>query len=168
MNSRRLAVALALVLTIGVMPLPAYAGDEGPPVSVMKRNGSVLQQGKRNSYCWTYSDGSSKCVDTIQMWPRRFAQVPEDARVKLRVRFAEMPAQLSAHAWRRVDEHGGPIGEPRLLSDEPVAVVRDGETVAWELVVTLTGTRRYFIELFASWEGEGLRDAFWRFKARTI
>lgn len=165
MRAVRRAAASFAVAALCLGALPAGAGEqEGPPKSVMKRNGEVLQHGKRNSYCWTYSDGTGQCVDTIPMWPRHNVEVPADARVKLRIRFAEAPTEMSAYAWRRIDQHGGTVGEPELLSETPVPVVRDGATVAWELVVTLTGTRRYYIELFARWEGDGLRDAFWRFK----
>lgn len=168
MSRMRTSVVGLLLAGLCLGALPAGAGEQdGPPQSVMRRNGDVLQHGKRNSYCWT-SDGMSQCVDTIPMWPRRTVEVPADARVKLRIRFAEMPTEMSAYAWRRLDQYGGTVGDPELLSETPVPVVRGGVTVAWELVVTLAETRRYYIELFARWEGEGLRDAFWRFKTRTI
>ena len=160
----KLVAALAGALVLGVLGLsPASAGQDEPPKVPMRRGGEVIQRGTLNSYCWRTGD-QGMCVDRIGTWPQRI-ELPSDTKVKLRIKWDRKPTNVSVSTYEAIGDMGFPEGEQVFLDHRLVAFRRDGQVVAWDVLVTLPGPRQHYLELFAGWEDKG--DGFWHYNVRT-
>ncbi len=171
------AMALGLFGVLLLAQRPAQAHDHQLPNTVLKKGAKDLQAGtlvKESS--WHYPSGENECINETTWYTTRFPEtdtVAAGAKLRVRVSKAQRPDSFLVAAYREIDENGNPSGEGRMLKRTLERVVRDGKTVAWDVVFTVKGTSRdYYLIAEGHWqdrEGCGGNDQFasWSFHVKT-
>ncbi len=177
------AVAVALVGVVLAAQRPAEAHDHVVPETVLKKGTQNLQVGRKViESSWNRPAGENECVNVNAVYtfelPGGTFNYPEVDRVaagsELRVRILKIqrPDSFSVTTYPKIDEHGNPSGEGRLLNRTLERVVVDGKTVAWDAVFSVKGASRdYYLISEGHWQDtqgcEGDQFAFWSFHVKT-
>ncbi len=174
-----LMVAMALGL-LGVLLLAqgrAQAHDHQIPNTVLKKGAKELQAGTLvNESSWHYPSGENECTNETTWYSTRFPEtdsVAAGAKLHVRVSKAQRPDSFFVGTYQEIDENGNPSGQGRLLKRTIERVVRDGKTVAWDVVFSVKGAGRdYYLITEGHWqdrEGCGGNDQFasWSFHVKT-
>lgn len=166
--SRVMMVLCALVIGAGIVVLgtgtSAYALDDRPPVTILKKGDRALQNGRQGSYCWTFGPDSHGCADYLPSYPAADL-VREDSELYVRIFKAERPEEFNLAAYRKVEEHDFPVGNAQDVPFNWRRVARDGRTVAWDATFKVRQPdRHYYLNAFGIWR-EG--DSSWYFHVKT-
>ena len=165
---QRMIILLA-VMAIALAALGGVAySQQGhrPPKTVLYEGQRELQTGRLGSYCWFGPPGGGRCADVAKLRYPAADSVRAGSTLYVRVLKTQRPERFSISAYRKVDEWGFPTGKTRRLESSLRRVVRDGRTVAWEVLFRVNEPERhYYLNAFEVWEGAG--DASWTFHVMT-
>lgn len=98
-----LALASLVIATLGPSGI-AQTSDEGPPRMDLRWRGHSMQQGSRGSSCWPDANGNGICVDVVGGFPKAM-WVRSDAKLKIRIHYAEKPEEFGVAAWLGGERH---------------------------------------------------------------
>ena len=163
--SRRVRALLTAVVVL--VPLMANWASPGqaPPKTRLRANAQALQAGRLISYCWSSSGAPGVCVDGVWAFPRA-VPLPIRSPARIRIRIAQRPNGLRLRAARRTSPSRFRPPPFQRLAHRLQAHVREGRTVAWDVLFKLASEpRHYYLALDGRWRGRG--DALWAFHART-
>ncbi len=183
----RLAVAFLAAIMVGLLGVlltqgSAEAHDHRIPDTVLKKGAKNLQTGRRVIDSRWSSPSGDECVSITTYYtfdlPGDKFNYPEAHRVaasrELRVRIfkAQRPDFFSVAAYPKIDGHGNPSGQGRLLERTLKRVVIDGKTVAWDAVFSVDRPdRHYYLIGEGHWQDRqgcgGDQHAHWSFHVKT-
>jgi hypothetical protein len=178
----RVVAALVAAMTVGLFGVlliasgPAQAHDHRIPGTVLKKGAKGLQAGLLvNESSWDRPSGDNQCVNINTFYRTRFPEadaVAAGAKLRVRVFKAQRPALFSVRAYRAVDEDGELRGREEALSSTLERVVRNGETVAWDVWFSVDRPNRdYYLIGEGHWQDrEGCGNdqfAHWSFHVNT-
>ncbi len=163
---------MIMLLAVMAIALAACGGaaysQQGhrPPKTVLYEGQRELQTGRLGSYCWFGPSGRGRCADVAKLRYPAADSVRAGSTLHVRVLKTQRPERLSISAYRKVDQRGFPTGGTRRLEGSLRRVVRDGRTVAWDVLFRVNEPgRHYYLNAFGVWEGAG--DASWTFHVKT-
>ncbi len=167
----RTAVLVALtLLAFASLGGGAVADDHEPPRAELVYKGEVIQQGVLTAFCWTTvpSPGQEthRCVDSPStIYPEKVRLRP-DSRVRIRIHKEQQPKAALLQTSKTAE------GNERRMPLFLQPVVRDGETVAWDVVFDVChADRHYYLRVGGVWEdeegGTSNQDAIWNFHIKT-
>lgn len=167
----------ALFASALLAPAPALA-DHKPPGAHLRIAGQRgVELGRLYSYDWTRPSGEPGfCVTGSADGPQRFGRAmlvkPGTRSVAIAFRTRQRPGKLEINAWRKLDEHGSPVGPSERIHYVLEARRRSGRVRAWRAefsIPKLSGG--YFIDAFGVWRDTqgcgGSEDASWTFHVRA-
>ncbi len=181
---RMMAMLAVVALMVALLAGAAQAHDHRIPKTVLMKGTKELQTGHRviESY-WASDAGDGLCeivatYYTFELLDGSGFNYPEADRLaagsELRVRISKTQRldSFSVAAYPRIDEHGKPSGEARLLKRSLKRVVVDGKTVAWDARFSVNRpSRDYYLIAEGHWQDrEGCNAdqyAHWSFHVKT-
>ncbi len=171
-----------LVVVLVVLPLlmaQAHADDHAPPDATL-RHGSTRQEGLRYHAEWVRPNKDPRFCTTqfSDSWPsfRKAIRYSGSDQLVVRLHKASMPTEVEAYRWERIGDEGYGRGDPTPLPSVLRAVVVNGETRGWEVVVVQPSFKRHlYLGVRAYWSDEdectsptdlGSQGAGWTFHVK--
>jgi hypothetical protein len=180
------SMALALLLACGValvvvlvVQQPASAHDHRLPKAVLMKGKQELQTGRKvEEFTWAFPSrsGSACFVDEGTFpfgFPEQAASVAADSKLKMRIYKIQKPDTFSITAYSRLKGTGEPVSATgRLLETSLEAVIRDGRTVAWDVLFRVDRPDTdYYLVSEGHWKDRDCSNidqfAHWSFHVKT-
>ena len=173
-----MAVSIAGLL---VVQGQASAHDHRIPKTVLMKGKEELQTGRRvEEFTWAYPsrNGNVCFVDegTFSFgFPKEVTSVASGSRLKVRIHKSQKPDTFSVTAYSRLKGNGEPVDATgRPLGTSLEAVVRDGQTVAWDAYFRVDSPDTdYYLMTEGHWQDRDCSNvdsdqfARWTFHVRT-
>jgi hypothetical protein len=173
-----LVVAAMTVALVGIGLVgqePASAHDHLIPKTTLMKGATKLQTGlKVVDSSWTEPAGNGEFVTQTASYIWRFPEVDrvaEGSKLRVRVLKSQRPDTFSIIAYPKVDE-GAPSGQGRQLGASFKPIVKDGRTVAWDVIFHVDRPLRdYYLVSEGHWKDRQGSDsdqwAHWSFHVKT-
>jgi hypothetical protein len=130
---------------ITAAPATAAGPDEAPQATV-RNGGEKIQRAPLTAWCWPGEDGGMGCSEVTPMkWPR-VDVVEAGSRVRLRLHWSQRPRETHVDSYRSIGRNGKPKDRGQDLEWRRSRVVRNGETVAWDVIFRVREVRHHYVK----------------------
>ena len=137
-----------LVLALLGSPASAAFPEESPRARVVYRS-DVIQHAKLSAWCWPGSNGGMGCGQKEPLpWPRADV-LGAGSRLRVRIGWRREPRRIHVDSYRSVRDNGQPRDRGKDLFFRKEPVIRDGRTVAWDIVFRVHAIRHHYLKVLA-------------------